>query len=166
MPGIQGFEPELPGTRGWRLNAIQRALIENRESRLILSDQARQALLEMGLGRLELPTSRLSGPHQTGQIPASCRTFTGRTHDLPFLRQNMPESAGIYRPNDRPKPPLDRSRVRDSKTQANQSPMKPGWFTCSGLDSSVLGFRSFRRRRREGVRHGLPARYRRLPNPA
>jgi len=38
-----------------------------------------------------------------GQIPAICRTFTGRTHDLTFLRQNMLESAGIYRPNDRPK---------------------------------------------------------------
>jgi len=38
----------------------------------------------MGLGRLRSPTSRLSGPSQTGQIPAICRTFTGRTHDLPL----------------------------------------------------------------------------------
>ncbi len=29
--------------------------------------------------------------------------FTGGTHDLPLLRQVMPESAAIYRPNDRPK---------------------------------------------------------------
>jgi hypothetical protein len=29
--------------------------------------------------------------------------FKGRTHDLPFLRHNMPESAGIIRSNDRPK---------------------------------------------------------------
>ena len=40
---------------------------------------------EMGLGRLELPTSRLSGGHKTRQIPAKCRDFTGRTHDLPYF---------------------------------------------------------------------------------
>jgi hypothetical protein len=36
------------------------------------------------------------------QIPEFCRTFTGRTHDLPYIPANMPEYAGIYRPNDRP----------------------------------------------------------------
>ena len=39
-----------------------------------------------------------------GQIPAFCRTFTGRTHDLPFLRQNLTDFAGICRPNVGPKP--------------------------------------------------------------
>ncbi len=49
-----------------------------------------------------VPTSRLSGPHKRGQIPAKCRDFKGRTHDLPYIPANMPENAGIYRPNDGP----------------------------------------------------------------
>ena len=53
------------------------------QTKTALPTHCRESRFEMGLGRLELPTSRLSGPYQTGQIPAFCRTFTGRTHDLP-----------------------------------------------------------------------------------
>ena len=35
--------------------------------------------------------------------------FTGRTHDLPYIPANMPGYAGIYRPNDGPKRPKNRS---------------------------------------------------------
>jgi len=66
----------------------------NEKPRLDLQVQAGQRHLKMGLGRLELPTSRLSGPYKTGQIPAKCRTFTGRTHDLPYFSG---KHAGICR---------------------------------------------------------------------
>ena len=44
--------------------------------------------------------------------------FTGRTHDLPFLRQNMPESAGISRPNDRPNRHRNRPEGRVATREA------------------------------------------------
>ena len=37
---------------------------------------------------------RLIRPFRLGQIPARCRTFTGKTHDLPYLPANH---AGICR---------------------------------------------------------------------
>jgi hypothetical protein len=50
-----------------------------------------------------LPTPPLSGPSQRGQIPACCHTFTGRRTICRTPPATMPDSAGIYRPDDRPK---------------------------------------------------------------
>ncbi len=58
------------------------------------SPRCRESRYCMGLGRLRPPTSRLSGPYQIGQIPAKCRDFTGRTHDLPYFSG---KHSGIFR---------------------------------------------------------------------
>ena len=63
--------------------------------------------------------------------------ITGRAYDLPIFPQIMPEYAGIYRPNNRPKPPLDWSGVRDSKTHAKQSPLTLARFN-EGLSEDTV----------------------------
>jgi hypothetical protein len=62
-----------------------------------------------------LPTSRFSGPYQSSQIPAFCRTFTGTTYDLPYFSG---KHAGIYRPNDRPKRSKNRHNAGSPSNQA------------------------------------------------
>ena len=101
---------------------------------------------QMGLGRLELPTSRLSGGDKTGQIPAECRDFTGRTHDLPPFPQIMPEYAGIYRHTNRPKT-TSQTGQRPSKAltiptlPSGWEPSPPGACTCPPIPRIGVGAR-------------------------
>ena len=58
--------------------------------------------------------------------------FTGRTHDLPLFPQIMPEYAGIYRPNNRPKrhkkwPNLELMRKVRAEGQVAPSGPKTSW---------------------------------------
>jgi hypothetical protein len=45
----------------------------------------RALFLALELGRREWKLGFGTGPRQMGQIPAKCRDFTGRTHDLPYF---------------------------------------------------------------------------------
>ena len=104
------------------LNRHTSKICRNEKPRPTSEDQTGKTVTEMGLGRLELPTSRLSGPYQTGQIPAKCRKFTGRTYDLPLFPQTMPEYAGIYRPSDRPKGNPQRCPIVSTASDGTQPP--------------------------------------------
>jgi len=71
-----------------------RGKLGQEEERPAVENDCGASTSSMGLGGLEPPTSRLSGGDKTGQIPARCRDFTGRTHDLPYFSGNH---AGICR---------------------------------------------------------------------